>query len=113
MDGLGGDGVGVEHLVELDGVVDVAHEDDNLVELELINQIHELGDLVALLKAHVVLAQTVEGELALLLDEDLSGVAHKLAAGHLDLVGESSSEHHHLLGVRSLLEDVLDVGTHI
>jgi hypothetical protein len=110
---LGGDGVLVQHLVELDGVVDVLDEDDNLVELQLVDKVHELGDLVALLKGHVVLAETVEGQLGLVLDQDLSGVAHELAASHLDLGRESGREHHNLLGVRGLLEDVLDVGAHV
>ena len=86
MDGLGGDSVLVEHLVEFDGVVHLAHENDDLVELQLIDQIHELADLVALIEADVVLAETVQGELALVLDEDLGGVAHELATCELDLV---------------------------
>ena len=87
MDSLGGDGVLVEHLVELDGVVDLAHKDDNLVELQLIDKIHQLADLVTFVKTDVVLAETMKGELALVLDEDLGGVAHKLAASDLDLGG--------------------------
>ena len=86
VDGLGGDCVLVEHFVEFDGVVHLAHEDDNLVELELVDQIHELADLIALIEADVVLAETVQGELALVLDEDLGGVAHELATRELDLV---------------------------
>ena len=113
MDGLGGDGVLVEHLVEFDGVVHLAHEDDDLVELQLIDQIHKLTDLVALVKADVVLAKTVQGELALVLDEDLGWVAHKLAASELDLVRERRCEHHHLLAVRRLLKDLLDVTAHV
>ena len=83
--GLGGDSVLVEDLVELDSIVDVADEDDHLVELELVNQIHKLGDLISLFKADVVLAETVKCELTLILNEDLRRVAHELAAGKLDL----------------------------
>ena len=85
MYGLGGDSVLVENLVELDSIVDVADEDDHLVELELVNQIHQLGDLISLFKADVVLAETVKCELTLILNEDLRRVAHELAAGKLDL----------------------------
>ena len=113
VDGLGGDGVLVEHFVEFDGVVHLAHEDDDLVELQLIDQIHELADLVALIEADVVLAETVQGELALVLDEDLGGVAHELAARELDLVRQRRCEHHHLLAVRRLLKDLLDVTAHV
>ena len=85
MYGLGGDSVLVEDLVELDSIVDVADEDDHLVELELVNQIHKLGDLISLFKADVVLAETVKCELTLILNENLCRVAHKFAAGQLDL----------------------------
>ena len=113
MYGLGGDSVLVEDLVELDSIVDVADEDDHLVELELVNQVHQLRDLVALFKADVVLAETVEGELALVLDEDLGRVAHELTAGQLDLGRERGCEHHHLLSVGRLLENLLDVAAHV
>ena len=113
MDRLGWDGVLVENLVEFDGVVDVAHENDDLVELQLVDQIHELGNLVAFFKAHVVLAETVECQFALLLNEDLGRVAHELAASLLDLVREGRSEHHDLLAVRSSLENLLDIAAHV
>ena len=113
MDSLGRNGVLVEHLVELDRIVDLAHEDDHLVELKLIDQIHQLTNLVALVKADIVLAKTMEGELALVLNEDLGGGAHKLAASNLDLWGQGGCEHHHLLTMRSLLKDLLDVATHV
>lgn len=113
VDSLGGDGVLIEHLVELDSVVYLANEDDDLVELQLIDEIHQLANLIALVKVDVVLAETVKRELALVLDEDLGGVAHELAAGKLDLVRQSSGEHHHLLAMRSLLKDLLDVAAHI
>jgi len=85
VDGLGGDGVLVEHFVQLHSVVNLTHEDDHLVELQLIDQIHQLADLVTLVQTDVVLAETVEGELALVLNEDLGWVAHELAACDLDL----------------------------
>ena len=56
VNGLGRNGVLVEHLVELDSVVNLANENDDLVELQLVDQIHELADLVALIKADVILA---------------------------------------------------------
>ena len=113
MDGLGGDGVLVEHFVELDSVVDVLHEDDDLVELQLVDQVHELGNLVALLEAYDVLAETVKRELGFVLDQHFSGVAHELTASDLDLRRKGGGEHHDLLGVRGLLEDVLDVAAHV
>ena len=86
VDGLGWNGILVEDLIELDSVVDVLDEDDHLIELELIDEVHKFGDLVALIKRNVVLAKTVESELGLVLDEDFGGVSHELAASGLDLV---------------------------
>ena len=113
VDGLGGDGVLVEHFVQLDGVVHLADKDDHLVELQLVNEVHQLADLVALVQADVVLAQTVQRQLALVFDEDLGWIAHELAAGKLDLIGKRRGEHHHLLAVRGLLENLLDVTSHV
>ena len=113
VDSLGGDSVFVEDLVELYCIVDVADEDNHLVELKLVNQVHQLGDLVTLFKADIVLAEAVKCELALVLDKDLCRVAHELAAGQLDLSRESGCEHHHLLSMGCLLENLLDVATHI
>ena len=48
MYGLGGDSVLVENLVEFYCVVDVTDEDDYLVELKLVNQVHQLSDLISL-----------------------------------------------------------------
>ena len=113
VDRLGGDSVLIEDLVELYGIVDVADKNDHLVELELVNQVHQLGDLVALFKADVVLAETVKRELALVLDKDLGWVAHELAAGQLNLSRESGCEHHHLLSMGCFLENLLNVAAHV
>ena len=48
MYGLGGDSILVENLVEFYCIVDVTDEDDHLVELKLVNQVHQLSDLIAL-----------------------------------------------------------------
>ena len=85
MYGLGWDSVFVEDLVKFYCIVDVADEDNYLVELKLVNQVHQLCDLIALFKADVVLAETVKCELTLVLDKDLCRIAHELAAGQLDL----------------------------
>ena len=113
MNGFGGDSILVEDLVQLDGVLNVAHKNDDLVELKVIDQVHQFGDFGLLIKAHVVLGQTVQCELALLLNQDFCGVTHELAACQLDFVRKSGREHHDLLAVGSLLEDLLDVTAHI
>jgi len=63
----------------------VLNKDDDLVELKLVDEVHQLGDLIALLKLYVVLAETVQSQLRLVLNQDLSRVAHELAASDLDL----------------------------
>jgi len=55
----------------------------------------------------------MKGQFALVLDEDLSGVAHEFAASELDLLVEGGGEHHDLFAMRCLLEDVLDVRAHV
>ena len=57
--------------------------------------------------------QTVQGELALVVDENLNGLLGELAAHGADLLGEGGGKHHHLLLVRSRLEDVLHVTAHV
>ena len=91
----------------------MANEDDDLVELQLIDEIHELTNLLALLEAHIVLAKTMQGQFAFLLDEHFGLVAHEFPASLLDLVGKRGSKHHHLLAVRRPLEDLLDVAAHV
>ena len=61
------------------------NKDDDLVELKLVDEVHQLGDLIALLKLYVVLAETVQSQLRLVLNQDFSRVAHELAASDLDL----------------------------
>lgn len=58
------------------------------------------------------LGQSVQNELALV-DEDLALLPQELLAVLLHLFRHRRTEHHHLLVVRSLHEDVLDVRTHL
>jgi len=111
--GLGGEGLLVEDLSQLDGVRNSLHEDDHLVEVEGVDQVGQLGVLLVLIKLDVVLLESVESEFALVLNQHLRRVAHELLASELDVAGEGGSEHHNLLVVRSLLENVLDVASHV
>lgn len=61
----------VEDLVELRRPLDRVHEDDDLVELERVQQVHQLSVLLLLLELDVVLLQPVEGELGAIVDVDL------------------------------------------
>lgn len=48
-----------------------------------------------------------------LIDEDIHLVVQELLAVLLHLLRHSRTEHHHLLVVRSLNENILHVGTHL
>ena len=60
MDGLAWNGVLHEDFCKLDSVFDRFYKDDDLIELELVNQVHQLSNLLALVKLYVVLAKTME-----------------------------------------------------
>lgn len=111
--GLGGEGLLVEDLSQLDGVGNSLNEDDHLVEVQGVNQVSQLSVLLVLVELHVVLLESVESEFALVLNEHFRRVAHELLASLLDVAGEGGSEHHNLLVVRGLLENVLDVASHV
>jgi hypothetical protein len=103
----------VEDFSQLDCVRYSLDKDDDLVEVERINEVSQLGVLLVLIKLHVVLLQTMESEFALILDQYFSRVAHELLTSELDVARKGGSEHHNLLVVRSFLENVLDVTSHV
>ena len=113
VDGFARDRVLHEYFSELNGVLDRFDEDDDLIELKLVDQVHQLGNLLALIKLNVVLAETVEGQFAFILDQHLCGVAHELFTGCFDFTGKRGREHHNLFVNWSVLKDLLDVGSHI
>jgi len=110
--GLGRKGLLVEDLSQFYGVGHSLNKDDDLVKIECVDEIRQLGVLFVLLELHVVLLETMEGQLALVLDKNFSSITHELPAGELNVTGEGGGEHHDLLGVRGIFEDLLDVGPH-
>lgn len=88
-------------------------KNDDLVELQLIEEVVQLPVLLPLLKLYVVLLETVEGELGLVVHVNLEGRLHKLFADGSNFLGESGGKHHDLLLLRSSTEDLLHVATHI
>lgn len=89
------------------------HEYDDLVELEVVEQVVQLAVLLSLAKLDVVLLQTVQGKLRLVIDVDLERVAHELLADRAGFLGQGGAEHHDLLGGRSSTEDLLYITTHV
>ena len=59
MDSLGWEELLVENFSQLLGVLDGLDKDDYLVELQLVQKIHELGDLLFLVEHNVVLSESV------------------------------------------------------
>jgi len=110
---LGRQGLLVKDLSQFDGVRYGLNENDDLVEVEGVDEVRQLGVLLVLVELHVVLLETMESEFALVLNQNFGRVTHELLAGSLDITGEGGSEHHDLLVVGSLLENVLDVSSHV
>lgn len=113
MDSLAWNGVLDEDFRKLNSVLDRFYKDNDLIELELVNQVHQLSNLLTLVKLDVVLAETVEGQFTLTLNQDFSWVAHELTASQFNVTGECGCEHHHLLIDWSVFEDLLDVRSHV
>lgn len=102
-----------QKLVQLVGTLSALHEDDDLVELQVVQQIIELAVLLLLVQFNVVLLQTVEGELGVIVNVDLERVAHEFLADGSNLLGEGGAEHHDLLVGGSSTENLLNVAAHV
>ena len=74
---------GIEHLCALYTL----HENYHLIELQRVEEVDQLLDLLLLLNLQVVLLKTVEGQLGLVINEDLELVAHELATDVLHISG--------------------------
>lgn len=103
----------LQQLVELLSAGNRLDKDADLVELEGIQEVVELAVLLGLGDSNVVLLETVEGELSLVIDVNLERVLHELLAGDAGVLAQGSREHHNLLVVGGGPEDLLDVAAHI
>lgn len=102
-----------KQLVQLRRTQGALDKDDDLVELKLVEKLVQLAVLLVLAELDVVLLETVQGQLGVLVDVVLGRVLHELLADGLDLVRQRGAEHHDLLLVRSGAEDLLDVTAHV
>jgi hypothetical protein len=78
-----------------------------------IEQIVQLAVLLRLLQLDVVLLQTVQRQLRLVVHVDLHRVLHELPADSPDVWRERRRKEHDLLLPRRLLEDFLHVSPHV
>lgn len=102
-----------QELVELLSTGNRLDKDADLVELKGIQEVVELAVLLGLGDSDVVLLETVEGELGLVIDVNLEGVLHELLASNAGVLAQSSGEHHDLLVVRGGPENLLNIAAHI
>lgn len=84
---LGRQGLLVKNLSQLDGVRYGLNENDDLVEVEGVDEVRQLGVLLVLLELHVVLLETMESEFSFVLNHNFGWVTHELLAGGLDVTG--------------------------
>lgn len=113
VDSNGWEVTSTQQLVQLNSSLGRSDEDDDLVELQGVQQVSQLLVLLGLLQFEVVLLQTVQGQLGLIVDVNLQWGLHELLTNRTDLLGQSGREHHHLLLVRGVSEDVLDISSHV
>ena len=101
-----------------------------LVELQGVQKLVQLPVLSDLVQFHVVLLETVQRKLGLVVHEDFQGlkdiqltahmdgpivtdICHKLLACNPDILRQRCTEHHHLLVMRSRPENLLHVAAHV
>jgi hypothetical protein len=113
------------------------HENDHLIEIKSIKQLSQLSILVLLwcevtrineykwtqeswkrnmkdlVELNIELLQTVQSKLLVFVDVDFMRILSEFLANHADILAECGRIHHHLLLMRSLLENLLHGATHI
>jgi hypothetical protein len=102
-----------EELIELRAARSALDENNDLVELELVEEFIELSVLLSFAKTDVVLLQTVQCQLGIVVHIELEGVLHELLADWTSLRGQGGAEHHDLLLSRSRSEDLLNIAAHV
>lgn len=88
-------------------------KDDDLVELERVEHLDQLAVLAGLLQLDVVLLQTVQRQLAVIVDLDVDRALREAAADEAHLGRDGRRKHAHLLLLRRRLEDVLHGRAHV
>jgi len=97
----------LEQCVEGDGAGDLADEDHALVELNGVKDVDKLAVLFLLGQLASVLLKALEGQLFLIVDENVLRVEGELLADHSVFLGQGSGKHHHLFFVRGPSENLL------
>jgi hypothetical protein len=74
----------VDHLLESVGVLGLAHEDNDLVEINAVEEFNELLYLLRVFKLDVVLLEAMKGELSIAVNVELEWLLHVEPADVLD-----------------------------
>lgn len=102
-----------QQFVQLVSTERALDEDDDLVKCEAVQKFVELAVLFRFAELDVVLLETVQGELGVIIDVDFQRVSHELLANGTDLLREGSAEHHDLLISGGGTENLLDIAAHV
>ena len=102
-----------EDLVQLGTACGCTDEDDDLVESKVVKQFVQLAVLFSFAELDIVLIQTMQCQLRLIVDEELRGILHEFPADWSDFLGQGGAEHHDLLLGWSGTEDLLYVAAHV
>merc|ERR1712106_268449 len=68
-------------------------EDNNLVKFEHIEKFKQLPVLLRILQLDIVLPQSVQGQLGLIVDVNFHGILHELFADGPDIFAEGGAQH--------------------
>ncbi len=103
----------LKNLIKLDCEEDALDEDDNLVEHKGVQQISQLSDFLVFFKFHVVLLESVKSQFTLVINENFERILHELSAYSFDLIWHGGRKHHDLLAVWGILENFLNITSHV
>lgn len=97
-------------LVRTHGALD---EDDDLIVRQGVEEIVELPVFLLLAALDIVLLQSVQGKLGLVVDIDLQRTLHEFLADRTGGLRKSCRKHHDLLLRRCCAEDLLHIAAHV
>lgn len=102
-----------QKLVQLVGTESAFDKDNDLVELQGVKKVTEFAIFLLFAQLDVVLLETVESELCVVVNVHLEGITHELLANRSDFLRESGTEHHNLLLRRGGAKNFLNITTHV